>query len=333
MRSNQQPHTFWSLFPFWARPTNIIYQHVRARLTTHPGRMWYVLRWSLGLSVLAIVVILSATAFEQNHLSGLYQPGDWYIYNVLYVPLLIVQDITISLALLIGRGTLLHEYQPTTWEVFKVTSHGIGFVVRARWATIFYQLRWLLLVIMVSRLGLLGLMLVDLTGCYNCFGALSMTGIAPDVSPVFAVVLVAAFMTAAVLQILMSVGFNGALGIFIGIIFRKRVTSQLASVIILMTEIGLMGLALAVGQSALDRELTTHVSETTHPWGILLGLGAWGDQGLRFMDFHTLLRTWLHLPYGVYLGLALLGIVILQAVITNLLLLWTCRWASRPARA
>lgn len=325
---------FWNQFPPWFQPSHIIYRHMRARLTAQPGQTRRGLRRSIGLSVLAVVVILSAVAVEHNRLSGLYIPGNWYIYNVLYGPLFIIQGITIGLALLVSRGALFHAPQQVTWEVFKVTSHGAGFIIRVQWAIVFYQLRWLLLLIMIPRLMLLGLLLVDLTGCHYCFRDLSAIAITPSVSPVFGIVLLAAFVTAALLQILVVVGFNAALGMFISVICRKQAQAQLVRLITLMIQLGLMGLALFAGKGVLDGESTALAGHSdVGRWVALLGLGAWGDQGLRFMDLHTLLRSWREVTAGIYVGLALLGIVALQAMATNALLIWVSRRASRPARA
>ncbi len=65
-------------------------------------------------------------------------------------------------------------------------------------------------------------------------------------------------------------------------------------------------------------------------WLSLLLMGTLGDQGLRFMDLETTLRTWPDVDYAVLLGGALLLAVILEMLLIRGVLAWAARRASRP---
>lgn len=322
---NNWQQRFWNQFPPWAHPAHTIFRHLQTRLNIVGGRS---LREILNLSLLIGALVLTVSLLNIDDRLGLAEPGTWRAYNLLYVPLLAVQSITYALALVTVASSFAEYRQQGSWDTFKITSHGADLVVRARWAAAFFQLRWLLLAICVTRVVFCGLILVDLTGQQGRALDQALVGITPPVSLGLSVPLLATIIAAALVQVLVIFGLNAALGLLIGVIARGRGVVLVTSFVVLALELAIMGFALLAGHTALNAHAAGNTN-TLH-WLYLLVFGTLGDQGLRFLDMRSALQSWAAVDYGVLIGVAWLGVWLLQVKLIALLLDWASRLASRP---
>jgi hypothetical protein len=323
---------FYAHLPDWARPDNIV-QQVAHRRRDRPFRQ--PLLTLLSEVIVVSLVGISLIATESGDPLGTGGPRQWTVYNVFYFPLLVMQLLTLALALLVASTAVTTERQRGTWEALKITSHGTELVIRARWAAVLYQLRGPLLLLMLPRLVFAGLMLVDVTGYGGFHLDVYLYGITPDVPLGVAVISLAALMAAVLLELPVLVGLNAALGLLISTVIHQRAAVFAARIAVLIAESALVALALQAGGHVLDRNpfppATVSTSAETQ-WSNLLLMGTLGDQGLRFMDLETALHTWADVDYGVLLGWALLLVVAVQIVLINGLLALAVRRASRPLK-
>jgi fumarate reductase subunit C len=319
----------YARLPDWARPDDIMQHYARGR-QNHPLRrsLFALISALIVFSLVAISLITDASGQPL----GTGGPRAWMIYTVLYFPLLVIQLITLALALLNASAAITNGPQ---WEALKITSHGAEFVVRARWAATLYRLRDPLLLVIVPRLLFAGLMLVDVTRDGGYHLDLYLYGITPGVPLEIAVIMLAALMTAALLQFPVLLALNAALGLLISTTFNRQAATVTARLAVLIAEIALVALALNTGWDTLQHNpLPPAPIEISTPiqWAGLVLLGTIGDQGLRFMDLETTLHTWPDVNYGVCLGGILLLIVVAEIVAIRGLLVLATRRAARPSK-
>jgi hypothetical protein len=326
---------FYAQLPDWARPDNPVLRHMLQRATRR--RPWP-LRWLvrfIGLALLIWLLVGSYQAYRDGLGSGATGQGESAFFVVAYFPLLALQLFTLTGALILTSNMVTQEQQRGTWEALKITSHGAELAFRARWAAAFYQMRWLLAALIIPRLIIAGQMLVDLTDYQGYHLDLYIDGITPEVSLEVAIVLLAAFMTAALIQPFVMIGLNAAIGLFLSTVFRSRPITIIAQVVIVLIEFFLSAAALSAGWTVLNTDPTSPTyltADLSQAWGNLLFMASAGDQSLRLMNLQTFLQAWTDVDYAVLLGAAILAVVMLMAVLTNGLLLWAAHRASRPAR-
>jgi hypothetical protein len=315
--------------PPWARPGNPVLRYMlqREERRTHPAIR--LATNALGAGVLIAVLLFSYRMTQQDTPLGLGDFNGSPLFSVLYVPLALVQFFALIVAILSPANALAIEQARGTWETLKITSHGGELAIWARWAAMFYQMRWLLAFILVPRLFFAGRMLVDLTAYQGRHLDLYLVGITPDVSLGAGLVLLAAGMTASLVLPLVWIGFNGALGLSLAVVIRRR---QVASLLRLAVVIGQW---LAFGLALLATDVTSRTSWYTSDagtWRDQLFLALVGEQGLRLMDLRTQFEMWADVEYGVLVGgLALVSVFVL-GLLTNALLHLAARHASQPGR-
>jgi hypothetical protein len=325
--------TFYAQLPDWARPTNAVLRYMLQRGQLMRSRSLRMVAWVVGAGIASALLAISWGAYEADSPLVMAEATESRLFTVLYFPLLILQFIALMLALLSVSGTVAVERQRGTWEAFKITSHGAELVMRARWAAVFYQMRWLLALLIIPRVLFAILMLDDLTLHNGYHLDLYVTGITPDVPLEVAVIMLAALMTATLLQLFVLLGLNAAIGLLISALFNNRTATMAARAVVFAVEIGLFALALRLGAGVLDADPLAFVTQDVSMmgnWIKLLLMGTLGDQGLRFMDLRTFLRAWTDVEYGIFLGGALLVAVLVQIALTNALINFAARWASRP---
>ncbi len=323
--------------PIWARPENPVLRYTLQRFGRRRARR-PLTRWLARLLLaltLAGALAISYRAYENGSALLVSQTNTSALFAIFYSPLLLAQLLMLMWALLLTSSMLPHEQQRGTWEPLKITSHGAEMAMRARWAAVFYQLRWPLVILLVPRLLFAGQMLIDLTDYQGHHLDLYMMGITPDLPVEIGVLMLAAFVTAALLQLLVAVGLNAAIGLLISTVFRSQQMALLVQVLALLAQAVVFGLSLAAGLSVLDQEpgYASLTGQTTlERWTSLLLMAGVGDHGLRLMDLRTFLETWPGVEYGVFLSVGILILMGLQAIFTNGMLEWAARRAARPSQ-
>ena len=320
--------TIYAQIPDWARPDNIMQHYAR-------GPQDRSLRHSLLVLLSALIVFgllaINLILYESGNSLGTGGARTWTIYTVLYFPLVNLQLITLALAMLNASAGATSGPQ---WEALKITSHGAEFVVRARWAATLYRLRGLIVLVMIPRVLFAGLMLVDVARDGGYHLDLYLFGITPAVPLEIAVIILAALMTAALLQFPVLLALNAALGLLISTT-SKRTAAVAVRFALLIAEIMLVTLALQKGWNTLQYNPLPPAPiaiSTPNQWIGLVLLGTVGDQSLRFMDLDTTLQTWADVDYGVWLGGVLLLIVVAEIVAIKVVLIAAARRAARPAK-
>jgi hypothetical protein len=319
----------YAQLPDWARPDDIMQHYARGRQNRPLRRSLFAL---ISALIVFSLVAISMILYASGHPLGTGGARTWTIYTVLYFPLLVMQLVTLALALLNASAATTNGPQ---WEALKITSHGAEFVVRARWAATLYWLRGPIWLVIVPRVLFAGLMLVDATRDGGYHLDLYLYGITPGVPLEIGVIMLAALMTAVLLQFPVLLALNAALGLLISTAFNKRAAAIAARLAVLIVEITLVTLALNMGWDTLQHNpLPPAPIEISTPtqWAGLFLLGTVGDQGLRFMDLETTLHTWPDVNYGVWLGGILLLIVVAEIAAIRGLLVLATRRAARPSK-
>ena len=326
---------FLAQLPPWARPDHPVLRYV---LQQGAHRRVWTRRWIMRLSaasVLLALVTISEIMYDQGLPLAVRRPLPMEFFTVLYFPLILVQFVTLVMAFALGATLLTGEQQRGTWESFKVTAAGAELVIRARWAAVFYQLRWMLALVVVPRLVFTVQALADLTDYQGYHLDLYIMGITPAVPVEAAIFLLAAYLTAALLLPFALVGLNAALGLWMAVNMRGAVGGRLARFGMLIGQVIVFLWALFNGLAIINRHAGVVFVDGLSPlarWLRLLALGVFGDQGLRFLHLESFLQVWVDVPYGVLLGVAWLAIMGGAALLTQFVLDAAARRAARPER-
>lgn len=316
--------------PDWAHPANPVLRYMIEREDRRRG---WLARWLLRLLMIGVVLgllAISYQAYQNDRPIGVRLDNESAVHAILYFPLLILQFSSLMVAMILTSDAIAHERQHGTWEAVKITSHGAEMTVRSRWAAVFYQMRWLLLLLMLPRLIFAGQMLLDLTDYQGYHLDLYLSGITPEVPVEAAIILVAALMTATLLQVLVVIGLNAAFGLFLSTLFRNYQITRLARVVVLLVQITAASVFVGAGQLVLDREFSTPSTGGVSQWMSLLLMATMGDFSLRFMNLRTYFQAWTDVDYAILLGGAILVVVLIQAALTSGFITWTVRRASNP---
>jgi hypothetical protein len=314
--------------PPWARPGHPVLRYM-LRGIRHQSALWRWMARGLAAGVATILLGLSYSTYRQGTPILVSNDVTSGLYQVLYFPLLVVQFIVVVAALVATSRALLDEQQRGTWEAIQITSYGAGLALRARWAAAFYRMRGALLVLLAARVVFVGRMIAGLADYDGYRLDLYVDGITPAVSLEVAGLALAALMTAALLQPFALIGLNAALGLFIATLSPRRYYVVLMQGMILMLAFVLFGLALLVDVFG---QITARYPPAGVSWRETLFVAVAGDQGLHLLDLDTLLVLWGEAKYGVWVGVALLGMVLVQVLLAEGLLRWAEWRAARPAR-
>lgn len=320
---------FNSQLPPWARPT---YPLMRYAIGYSPiTRRQLISRFFL---VAFLVMILFAVSYVYN--VTIQETGEQASYrNLLYYPLVAATLLMQLLALALTTNFMALERQKGTWESLQITVVGAQMAIRTRWAMVFYRLRWLLGGLIVARLGYIALLMADMTDFEGRAIDVRIIGISPEVSLEMAVFLLAALMTAAILQPIVAIAFDAALGILVATMTRSRGLGILTTVILMGFRLITSFSALLLGREILQAHGTTpQIIEmsSTEAWARLLFLSNQGDLSLRLLNLESLGNIWADVDEGIYLGGAVLALVLVQAILANLMVLFAARRASKPSK-
>lgn len=338
---------FFTQLPDFARPGHPVMRYLmlrEGRKQSRQGRALRVVAILLMLVLLFLTGWLISTEFGRTPLVTP-NPLD-VVFLVLYWPLVAIQFLVRILALNTTVGVVAAEVRNGTWDTLKITTDGVLLTMKARWATAFYRLWLLLTVLLIARIVFVGIALVDLSSFQGRYLDLLLTGSVPfgppnfpaDASIIVGILVVAMMMTAAILSPFTTIAFDAALGMLIGSIARGRFVGTVAQVVVMSVRFILTGWALWVGAALLSMtpyvDLASRLSGGIENKPFLGWLGTFfgiaeGDLGLTLMHLPHVLKVWLDFDYGILIGVAFLGYVLLQALFANLLIRWAGRRAVR----
>ncbi|MCL4247329.1 MAG: hypothetical protein KJ065_04165 [Anaerolineae bacterium] len=321
--------------PAWARRDHPMLRY-ELRGGGKANRRWLLL---LGAGVLACLLLALGYIIATELLARPLSPNlTESINRVLYAPLLVLQILLGITALSISIGAIGEIIRRQQWDTLRVTEDGAGLTLRTRWAAVFYRVRPLLAIIVGLRLLLILGILWDLTAFQGQYLDLLISGIVPqmsipvpigqpslDLGVVAGIMLLAFMLTAAVLLPLTSVGFDAAAGLFLSTVFRQRAYNALVQFGLLLLRLLMIGVLLFAGFRFLSGQSTVPDGLS---FGVMFLFGALGDWGLYFLHLSSFGEVWAIVPYGIFLGLALLLFALVQAFLADRLLLWAIRRAQ-----
>ncbi|HEX2621765.1 MAG TPA: hypothetical protein VHL11_16520, partial [Phototrophicaceae bacterium] len=222
------------------------------------------------------------------------------------------------LMMIYTSASVSNEKRHQTWDTLRTTRNGIGLALRARWsAAVFYRLSGLMIVLYVARLILVGALLYDLTAFGGDYLAIiSGGGVVPQLSLAIVILLEALSMAASFVLPLTGLGLDAAVGLLLGTLIHQRVWLALAQVLAGVARVGLVAVMLWW--------LITNTNVTTMPstagaLASMVGYGAFGDWGLRYLNLASYSELWAVVHYGIFTGVGLLVVAFGQALLTDLL--------------
>ncbi len=334
---------FYTQLPDFARPDNPVMRYALQR-SSRATRRTQIIRLVATVLLLAFVLILGwqiATDLGRTSLSA---PSFIdKIFLILFWPLVLLQIVMRLFALGSGSNVIPSETQHGTWDTLKVTTDGAVLAMKTRWAAVFYRLRILLVVLLVTRILFIIGALVDLASFQGRYLDLLLSGTKPfgspnvpsDVSVVLGILTMSMMMAGCLLAPFTTVAFDAGLGMLIGTLSRGRLMSILGQFTLGLIRILITAYVLFIGAAALSLgpiRLTvfTPADNSLAAWlGAFFGI-AEGDLGLTLLHLPHVQQLWADIDYGVLVGIAFLGYTLLQAALANLFVKWAGRRATQP---
>lgn len=319
---------FYSQLPIWARPTHPMMRYAL-------GYREHTLRHTLPRLILAVLVvsILVGAGYFYTHETS--ESNTITYREFMFYPLVVGQVLAEILALALTVNSIAMERQKGTWESLQVSLVGASTTIRTRWALAFYKLRWILIALLIGRLGYIGFLLNDMTEFEGRAIDVRIIGIAPEVTLEVAVFLLTALITAALLLPFVTVALDAAIGMVIATLTQRRSVGVLTSLVLVGGRLLVTGWALFFGEAILGPNGTKPDivdMSMEEGWARTLFMTLQGDLGLRLLNLETLGNLWADLENGIYLGGIVLAGVVLMAMLANGLVALAAWRAGRPTR-
>lgn len=313
--------------PDWARPEHPIlrYELTRTGSRKLPRRTRYFRAFGvvmLGLALVAAGYLIATNLLRQPAGQNLTEE----VLAVLFWPLLALQVLLRILTIVLTGGAISEEKRRQAWDNLRATESGAELAIRTRWASVFYRLRGLIGVIIAARVLLIFGILWDLTAFQGRYLDLMINGIVPEVGLPVAAVLVAFFMTATLLLPLTGVGLDAAVGLLVAAVFQQRTYSALAQIILLLARLAVVAVLTYAATQFVMGDLA---ASDLGAWLLMAGYAALADWGLAYLNLGFYGEQWATVPFGIFIGLALLLFSMLQAALTDWILGVAIRQAER----
>ncbi len=329
---------FYAQLPDFAQPTHPFMRYMLLRQNRRVTR-----RLQIARAVVIVVVMggLIATGWQIATNLGR-TPIDvsaplGQVFLVLYWPLVFVQLLMRLSALGSTSGVIASEMENGTWETLKITTNGAILTMKTRWAAVFYRLSILLGLMTAVRIVFIIAALLDLMRFQGDHIYLLLSGTTPfgqipkDATIFVGIVIMAMMMTATLLAPFTAVAFDAGLGMLLGTVARGRLAGTLGQLALMLARVLITIIVMGLGSVAIFGTLPLvnfGDSAVTPLAAAFLGI-AEGDLGLSMLHLPYVLRLWADHEYGVLVGIAILGYVLLQAWLANYLIRWAGRRASK----
>lgn len=290
-------HRLLGEIPFWLQSDQIAMRQELARVQpvrTRRQRRVSLLRTALGLTALLLFSYLAAT-YGQTMTNGL--EAGW---RTLWTASLVLQ-------MLIVAPVVLSFRRGTQDSVLKATPHGIRLWVRARWMGGILRARVLLWLLVLLRVGMIGLFLLELTAMRGAYLDLTVSlQMSPPLPLGLAYGLVALGLTVALLLPLLTTAFDSLVGQVASDILRERTFALVYQLGWIMMRWGSMAASVWLYDRVMQGDIL--IARDSEP--ILYGtMALLGDQGATFTHLTRLGAAWARTPEVIWLpvlGVALL---------------------------
>lgn len=293
------------LLPEWARVEHPLLQYELSHFRAAGGRRGILIQL-LALSALlgGSAALYAATVY--NPASGLNLTS--LIWRSLYYPTLILQLLTLIMALALGAAAVGGERRRKTWDHLRATEFGAGLALRARWAGILYRLRAPIMLILLTRVILIAGMLYDLTA----FGGLYAQMLGAQARPPLPewrldLLLIALAVTVNLVLPTLQIAAAAAFGILLSVAIRERIITAVILMLVAATQLAFA----AAGALAIAGLLQVDApAASAWSYALLLGFSAFGDWGLLLAQLGSLGEIWQRLPYSSSISFCLLILLI-----------------------
>lgn len=305
---------FTTQLPEWAQPEHPILKYELSRLQQFGTWRTRFLQFLVVAVVLGIGGYVYANYIYQSSARGNITDLAW---RTIYYPTLMIQVIVWIVALSLGVNSVGQERRKQTWDNLRATEVGAALTLRTRWVAILYRLRGAILAILLVRGVLLIGILYDLTAFRGGYLDMLTANITPEMPAWIGVILLAIIMTVSLLLPITMIGFSAAVGVLLSVMMKNRTYVGTAQVIFTTIQIFAV-IALLVGVSQFFQG-TLEIPNSS-ALALVSGYSAFGDWGLLLMQLGSAGEIWLILPYGIFIGLGLLVLMLFQALLTDGLL-------------
>ncbi len=293
------------LLPEWALPDHPLLQYELSHFRRHGGRTGYIVQLAL-LSILLVGAAALYAAIVARPASGASLTS--LFWRSVYYPLLVLQLLTLIMALTLGASAVGGERSRKTWDNLRVTEFGAGLALRARWAGILYRLRAPITLILLVRLMLIAGILYDLTA----FGGLYAEILGAQAKPPLPdwrldLLLIALAVTVNFLLPIMQIALIAAFSILLSVAIRERIYAFFIQMFVVAVQLAFA----AAGALAIAQMILSDASATSD-WSYLLlfGYSAYGDWGLLLAQLGSLGEIWHRVPFGATISLGLMVLVL-----------------------
>ena len=167
---------------------------------------------------------------------------------------------------------------------------------------------------------LFGFLLWDLTAFRGDYLTLIAGGHQSSITPPLEILLLGAFVAAAFLLPLSALGLEAAVGLLLSTFARSRQTASLIQIVLTVARVCWPVVPVFLFTSLTSFIVNGQPVPDVRTLLALLANGAAGDWGLGMMHTATVDTIWANVPYSAYIGLALLGMVMLHSGLTALIL-------------
>lgn len=286
------------------------------------ARFWRILGWVGLLSALLLGGYFFATGGLQ---SSLERPYSLALWRVLVLPLFLMQVLLQLAALSMGVGAVGAERRRQTWDNLRATERGTEISLQTRFPAIFSQLFGFAAFIAIGRLLLIGAILYEVMSFQGDYLNLLSARSNPTISLELGMILLGAFMTAFVLLPITATSFNIALGLCISAWVQNRALAAIIQMLFIGLRMLSAGLLFFYGWHFVYGDI---VLDSLTALGLLTSVSAFGDWGLLLSQLSQAGELWRTVPYSVFISIALLLWVVLQALLSQGLLKLAVRAAE-----
>ena len=315
--------------PPWMRPNHPILRYLLEKRQTPDSRRGQFTRALfmilLGFLLLLIGYANASSLFGENPFD---LPISEMLFKMLFLPTFILQVGLQLTVLLVTMGAIGEEKRRQTWDNLRTTTDGAALALRARWsAAVFYRMRGSLSILLLVRLILIGGLLFDLTAFQGEYLNNLTGGVVPDIPLFLSVILLALMMTSSLLLPVTALGFDAAFGLLVSTFVQQRTYIVLTQILLTAVRVAIVG-GLLFGVEQFRSDVLDMPDLVV--WVLLFVFGVMGDWGISFLylGFYGQ-QVWVDVPYSIYLGLAMMIFVMIQAILTDLILTWAVRRAER----
>ena len=289
------------LLPEWAQPDHPLLQYELSHFRRRGGRSSFIVQLSLLSILLGGSAAVVARPDGAANLTSLF-------WQSVYYPSLVLQMLTMIMALTLGASAVGGERSRKTWDNLRVTEFGAGLALRARWAGILYRLRAPITLILLVRLLLIAGIFYDLTA----FGGLYPEILGAQAKPPLPewrldLLLIALAVTVNLLLPIVQIALVAAFGILLSVAVRERIYALIIQMLVVALQMAFAaGGALAIAQMIRSEAMAA----SDWSYALFFGYSAFGDWGLILAQLGSLGEIWHRVPYGSTISLGLMVVVL-----------------------